>query len=45
MASYWERFSEAERAIIVEPETHYTGIAAAKAQAIASYWKNILKKG
>ncbi|MEK7152573.1 MAG: lyase family protein [Patescibacteria group bacterium] len=44
-AAYWKHFSAQERAIISEPESHYTGIAAAKAKAIAKYWKGVIKKG
>lgn len=38
-ATYWQKFSPEERAIIESPETAYTGRAAEKARAIASHWK------
>jgi adenylosuccinate lyase len=41
-AGYWSRFSKKEQDIIIEPETHYTGLAAAKARAIAWHWKKAL---
>lgn len=42
-AGYWQKFTAAERAILEHPETHYTGLAAKKALAIAHKWKKHLK--
>lgn len=36
--SYWQKFSDHERQIIEQPEQHYTGLAAKKAQTIAAKW-------
>jgi adenylosuccinate lyase len=44
-AGYWSRFSADEQAVITEPETRYTGIAAAKARRIAEQWKSRITKG
>ncbi len=33
--TYWNKFSATEKAILIEPEKNYTGIAAEKARAIA----------
>ena len=40
--SYWNKFSEKEQAIIKNPEVHYTGMAATKARAVTTYWKDAL---
>lgn len=34
IASYWEQFTNAEKQLIQNPETHYTGLAAARAREI-----------
>ncbi len=41
-ASYWRKFTAAERAIIQDPETHYSGLAAKKALKIAKQWRKVV---
>ncbi len=38
VSAYWQKFSNAEKKIIQEPETYYTGLAAQKARSIAKKW-------
>lgn len=38
IADYWRKFTDAERALIEQPETRYTGLAAQKARAIYAKW-------
>ncbi len=38
-SEYWHKFIPAEQAIITTPETHYTGLAAAKARAVHARWQ------
>lgn len=38
IAKYWAKFTDSEKQIIKEPETHYTGLAAKKALAICDKW-------
>ncbi|HET8671568.1 MAG TPA: lyase family protein [Candidatus Saccharimonadales bacterium] len=45
LAGYWDRFAEEEQVLLKEPEARYTGIAAAKAKALARHWKRVLRKG
>lgn len=40
IADYFDKFSDAERQILAEPEEHYTGLAAQKAQAVHDLWKS-----
>lgn len=42
IASYWKRFTAAEKKIIQQPETHYTGLAAQKALVIVHHWQKRL---
>ncbi len=37
--SYRSKFTDNEKQLIQNPETHYTGLAAARAQAIAKTWR------
>jgi adenylosuccinate lyase len=37
--TYWGKFTEAERAIVTDPDKHYTGLATTKARSIHDYWK------
>lgn len=39
---YWQKFTAAEKKIIAEPETHYTGLAAAKTRAILEQFQKAL---
>lgn len=38
-ASYWQKFTAAERKIIEKPETYYTGLAAQKTKQIIKNWR------
>jgi adenylosuccinate lyase len=38
-AVYWQKFTETERAIIQNPELHYTGLATQKARAVVAAWR------
>jgi adenylosuccinate lyase len=40
--AYWDQFSEREQQIVQDPETHYTGLAAAKTKTIAKTWRKRL---
>lgn len=42
-SAYWKRFSQEEQAVLREPETYYTGIAADKAKHIAAHWKQVIQ--
>jgi adenylosuccinate lyase len=42
VSPYWERFSKQERQIIINPEKHYSGLAARKAKHIAKQWRKVL---
>jgi adenylosuccinate lyase len=37
--AYWDKFSDAEKQIISQPEKYYTGIASSKARSVASHWQ------
>jgi adenylosuccinate lyase len=43
-AGFWEKFNGKEQDIISEPGLHYTGMAAVKARAITTYWKDTLRR-
>lgn len=38
IADYWRKFTDAEKVLIEQPETRYTGLAAQKARAIYARW-------
>lgn len=40
IAEYWVKLTEEEKALIRNPETTYTGLAARKARAIHAHWSN-----
>lgn len=40
IAEYFQKFTEAERQILQSPETHYTGLAAKKAQQVHDHWQS-----
>lgn len=40
--NYWDKFTEEEKQIITEPESHYTGLAVQKTKSIVSNWKSKL---
>lgn len=40
IASYWQQFSDAEKALLQQPELSYTGRAAQKARAIYQHWNH-----
>ena len=40
---YWDTFTKQEKAIITNPELHYTGIAAQKAHQIADRWRDYIQ--
>ena len=42
IAAYWRQFSDAEKAIIQDPETHYTGLAAQKTRQLLADWREKL---
>jgi adenylosuccinate lyase len=42
IADYFQKFTEAERQILQSPETHYTGLAAQKANQIHDFWQSKL---
>lgn len=42
IAEYFTRFTDSEKQILQEPETHYTGLAAQKARAIQNFWQDQL---
>lgn len=44
LESYLKQFTEDELTILREPESHYTGLAAAKAMTTHDYWQEQLKK-
>ena len=37
--SYWQKFTVAEKQIIVQPELYYTGIASQKARSVVKLWR------
>ena len=39
---YWSRFTDTEKSIIAEPETHYTGLSAARTRTITQKWQQHL---
>lgn len=41
IAGYWAKFTDSEKQIIKDPETHYTGLAAKKALAIYDKWSDM----
>jgi len=43
ISDYWQKFSEAEKAIIQDPETHYIGLAARKTHELVAYWSAAFK--
>jgi adenylosuccinate lyase len=42
IAQYFQQFTEVERKILQSPETHYTGLAAQKANQISDFWSQQL---
>lgn len=37
---YFSKFTDAEKAILKEPETNYTGLAAARAKSVHDFWQD-----
>ena len=42
IADYFAKFTDSEKHILQEPETHYTGLATQKALAIYDHWQSQL---
>jgi adenylosuccinate lyase len=43
IADYFTKFTDKEKQIIQDPETHYTGLAAQKARSTHDFWQDQLK--
>jgi len=43
IADYFAKFTDNEKQILQEPETHYTGLAAQKALAVHDHWQKLLE--
>jgi adenylosuccinate lyase len=40
---YWDLFTDAEKNIIINPESQYTGLASKKVRLVAQEWKTYLE--